>query len=244
MAKAALDELAATRAREPLHGRDRRRRDASEPARRPGLRHRGPPTSCAPCSSGLGSDGTVSANKNSIKIIGEGTDLHAQGYFVLRLEEGRAAHGLAPAVRTAPDPLHLPDPVGRTSSRATSSSGSSAPTCSRSPPRARPSCSTARTGRTRCGSTCPSRPAGRSSTSSLRMFVVDGYRVAKEAGLGTRVNTVLQTCFFALADILPLDEAVVGDQGRDREDLRQARRDRAHAELRRRRRRDRRAATR
>ena len=42
----------------------------------------------------------------------------------------------------------------------------------------------------------------------LRMFVVDGYRVAKEAGLGTRVNTVLQTCFFAIADILPLDEAV------------------------------------
>jgi pyruvate-ferredoxin/flavodoxin oxidoreductase len=42
----------------------------------------------------------------------------------------------------------------------------------------------------------------------LRMFVVDGYAVAKEAGLGTRVNTVLQTCFFALADVMPIDEAI------------------------------------
>ncbi len=42
----------------------------------------------------------------------------------------------------------------------------------------------------------------------LRFYVVDGYRVAKEAGLGTRINTVLQTCFFALTEILPLDEAI------------------------------------
>ena len=42
----------------------------------------------------------------------------------------------------------------------------------------------------------------------LRLFVVDGYAIAKEAGLGTRINTVLQTCFFALADIFPIDEAV------------------------------------
>ena len=42
----------------------------------------------------------------------------------------------------------------------------------------------------------------------LRFFVVDGYAVAKEAGLGTRINTVMQTCFFALAGVLPIDEAV------------------------------------
>ena len=42
----------------------------------------------------------------------------------------------------------------------------------------------------------------------IRLFVVDGYRVAKEAGLGTRVNTVLQTCFFALSKVLPVQEAV------------------------------------
>ena len=42
----------------------------------------------------------------------------------------------------------------------------------------------------------------------VRFFVVDGYAVAKEAGLGTRVNTVLQTCFFALAGVMPVDEAI------------------------------------
>jgi pyruvate-ferredoxin/flavodoxin oxidoreductase len=42
----------------------------------------------------------------------------------------------------------------------------------------------------------------------LRLFVVDGYRVAKEADLGSRVNTVLQTCFFALAGVLPVDDAI------------------------------------
>ena len=52
------------------------------------------------------------------------------GLLRLRLEEGGRGHRLAPAVRAAPDPLHLPDPRRRTSSPATSSSGSSAPTCS------------------------------------------------------------------------------------------------------------------
>src|SRR5690606_27984309 len=42
----------------------------------------------------------------------------------------------------------------------------------------------------------------------LRFYVVDGYRVAQEAGLGNRINTVMQTCFFALADILPREQAL------------------------------------
>ena len=58
---------------------------------------------------GLGSDGTVGANKASIKIIGESTDLYAQGYYVLRLEEVRVGHGVAPALRSRADPLDVPD---------------------------------------------------------------------------------------------------------------------------------------
>ena len=50
---------------------------------------------------GLGSDGTVSANKNSIKIIGEHTDLHAQGYFVYDSKKAGVGHRLPPAVRSA-----------------------------------------------------------------------------------------------------------------------------------------------
>ena len=58
---------------------------------------------------GLGSDGTVGANKNSIKIIGEETDHYAQGYFVYDSKKAGRDDGLAPALRAAPDPLPVPD---------------------------------------------------------------------------------------------------------------------------------------
>ena len=54
---------------------------------------------------GLGSDGTVGANKNSIKIIGEETDNYAQGYFVYDSKKSGAHHHLAPALRPAADPV-------------------------------------------------------------------------------------------------------------------------------------------
>ncbi len=62
---------------------------------------------------GLGSDGTVGANKNSIKIIGEDTPNYAQGYFRVRLEKGRRGDRLAPALRPAPHPPDLPDQLGQ-----------------------------------------------------------------------------------------------------------------------------------
>ena len=57
---------------------------------------------------GLGSDGTVGANKASVKIIGEGTDLFAQGYFVYDSQEVRLGHLVPPALRAQADPLHVP----------------------------------------------------------------------------------------------------------------------------------------
>ena len=55
---------------------------------------------------GLGADGTVGANKNSIKIIGEETDNYAQGYFVYDSKKSGSVTDLAPALRPAADPLH------------------------------------------------------------------------------------------------------------------------------------------
>ena len=78
---------------------------------------------------GLGADGTVGANKNSIKIIGEETAELRAGLLRLRLEEVGLDHDLAPAVRAAADPLHLPDLDRRTSSPATSSRSWSGSTC-------------------------------------------------------------------------------------------------------------------
>ena len=68
---------------------------------------------------GLGSDGTVGANKNSIKIIGDHTDMYAQGYFVYDSKKSGGITDLAPALRQDAHPVRLPHRRRRTSSPAT-----------------------------------------------------------------------------------------------------------------------------
>ena len=72
----------------------------------------------------------------------------------------------------------------------------------------------------------------------LKFYVVDAYHVAREAQMGVRINTIMQTCFFKLANVIPADEAIAQIKDADQEDLRQegGRQDR-RAELRGRRRR-------
>ena len=60
----------------------------------------------------------------------------------------------------------------------------------------------------RSGNTSRSRCRRAILDKRLRFFVVDAQRIATAAGLGPRINTILQTCFFALADVLPLDQAI------------------------------------
>jgi pyruvate-ferredoxin/flavodoxin oxidoreductase len=156
---------------------------------------------------GLGSDGTVSANKNTIKIIGEGTDLHAQGFFVY---DSKKAGGLTVShLRFGPRPIrstylirsanvvavHQFERLERADVLSVAAEG--ATFLLNSP-----------YGPGEVWEHLPEATRRHIVDKHLRMFVVDGYKVAKEAGLGTRVNTVLQTCFFAIADILPPDEAV------------------------------------
>ena len=156
---------------------------------------------------GLGSDGTVSANKNTIKIIGEATDLHAQGYFVY--DSKKAGSVTVSHLRFGPRPIrstylirsanvvavHQFERLERTDVLALAAEG--ATFLLNSP-----------YGADEVWAHLPETTRRHIVDKHLRMFVVDGYRVAKDAGLGTRVNTVLQTCFFAIADILPQDEAV------------------------------------
>ena len=80
--------------------------------------------------------------------------------------------------------------------------------------------------RTRSGSDLPRAVQEQIIDKELRFYVVDAERVAREAGLGGRINTVMQTCFFALSGVLPRDEAIAEIKRRDQEDLRQARRGR------------------
>jgi pyruvate-ferredoxin/flavodoxin oxidoreductase len=161
---------------------------------------------------GLGSDGTVSANKNSIKIIGEHTDLHAQGYFVY--DSKKAGAVTASHLRFGPQPIrssylirranfvacHQFERLERTDVLALAAPGGTFLLNSPYGPE-------------EVWGHLPVETRRRITELGIRLFVVDGYAVAKAAGLGTRVNTVLQTCFFALANVMPIDEAIAAIKG-------------------------------
>ena len=155
---------------------------------------------------GLGSDGTVGANKNSVKIIGENTELCAQGYFVY--DSRKAGAVTVSHLRFDPAPIDAPYLITEADFVA----------CHQFEFLERMDVlSAARPGAT----VLLNSPYGPDNTweqlplevqqqildKELRLFVVDADGIAKDAGLGRRVNTVLQTCFFALAEVLPFEAA-------------------------------------
>ena len=157
---------------------------------------------------GLGADGTVGANKNSIKIIGEETVRVRAGLLRLRLEEVGVEDDIAPAVRAAADSVDLPRaarplrrlspvPVRRTRSR-----------CCAKPLMGRCSCSTVRSVRTAYGTNCRASMQAELIRKRIRLYVIDADTVATDAGMAGRVNTIMQTCFFAISGVLPREEAI------------------------------------
>lgn len=156
---------------------------------------------------GLGSDGTVGANKNSIKIIGENTDNYAQGYFVYDSKKSGAitishlrfgseqirstylvnkANFIAchqPIFLERYDMLKDAVPGGvfllNTSSTADE-----------------------------VWDTLPRLVQEQIINKKLRFYVIDAYKVAQDSGMRNQINTVMQTCFFAISGVLPRDEAI------------------------------------
>ncbi|MEA3290911.1 MAG: pyruvate:ferredoxin (flavodoxin) oxidoreductase, partial [Pseudomonadota bacterium] len=156
---------------------------------------------------GLGADGTVGANKNSIKIIGENTDLHAQGYFVYDSKKSGAQ--TVSHLRFGPDPIRAPyliesagfiachkfDFVYKVDILKHAAPGAvfllNAPF-----------------GPEAVWDQLP-RPLQQTILDrGIELHVIDASKVARESGMGTRTNTVMQTCFFALSGVLPRDEAI------------------------------------
>jgi pyruvate-ferredoxin/flavodoxin oxidoreductase len=156
---------------------------------------------------GLGADGTVGANKNSVKIIGENTDLYAQGYFVY--DSRKSGSVTTSHLRFDPSPIEAPYLIGdadfvachqfaflqKMDVLAVASRG--ATVLLNSP-----------FGPEKVWDELPVEVQQDIIEKELRLFVVDADGIADDAGLGRRVNTVLQTCFFALTALLPMDEAV------------------------------------
>src|SRR6202162_232717 len=156
---------------------------------------------------GLGSDGTVGATRNTVKIIGEQTDLFAQGYFVL--DSKKSGSVTTSHLRFGPRPIRSTYLVQRAGFVACHQFGFLEKVDV--------------LGRAADGGTFllnspfgPDEAWGRIPVevqtqiidTRLRFYVIDASRVARDAGLPGRVNTVLQVCYFALAGVLPQDKAI------------------------------------
>jgi pyruvate-ferredoxin/flavodoxin oxidoreductase len=158
---------------------------------------------------GLGSDGTVSANKNSIKIIGEQTELYAQGYFVYDSKKSGAV--TISHLRFGEQPIH--------STYLVEDDEADFVACHQPVfldrydmlEKAKVGGTFVLNSETGAESVWDSLPASyqqRIIDKQLRFYVIDAYRVANEAGLGKRINTIMQTCFFAISGVLPQEQAI------------------------------------
>src|SRR5215469_9737131 len=156
---------------------------------------------------GLGSDGTVGANKESIKIIGENTPNYAQGYFVYDSKKSGAM--TISHLRFGPRPIrstylvskanfvgcHQPgfleryDVIGQVAPNGTFLLNTPF-------------------GPDQIWNHLPESVQEQLMAKRPRFFVIDAHKVAHETGMGGRINTIMQTCFFAISGVLPRDEAI------------------------------------
>ena len=156
---------------------------------------------------GLGADGTVGANKNSIKIIGEETDNFAQGYFVYDSKKSGAM--TTSHLRFGPKPLHSSYLITKASFVACHQFSflERFDVLKAAEPGATFLLNSAY-GPDDVWSRLPRTVQRQIIEKKLKFYVIDGYEVAKKTGMGGRVNTIMQTCFFAISGVLPRAEAI------------------------------------
>ncbi len=158
---------------------------------------------------GLGSDGTVSANKNAIKIIGEETQNHAQGYFVY--DSKKAGSVTISHLRFGPQPIRAPYQIGENRADFVACHQFSFLERFDVLKYARPGgifLLASRYGPEEVWDHLPIEVQQEMVEKKLRFFVIDAHSVARETGMGGRINTVMQTCFFALSGVLPREQAI------------------------------------
>jgi pyruvate-ferredoxin/flavodoxin oxidoreductase len=156
---------------------------------------------------GLGSDGTVGANKNSIKIIGENTDLYTQGYFVY--DSRKSGSVTTSHLRFGPEKIHSAYLISQASFIAChqftfidridmlkfAERGATFLLNSPFAPEA-------------VWQHLPETVQQTIIEQDIKFYVIDAYKVARSAGMGNRINTVMQTCFFAISGIIPKEKAI------------------------------------
>ncbi|HZZ86220.1 MAG TPA: pyruvate:ferredoxin (flavodoxin) oxidoreductase [Anaeromyxobacteraceae bacterium] len=156
---------------------------------------------------GLGADGTVGANKNSIKIIGEDTDNFAQGYFVY--DSKKSGSVTISHLRFGPKPIHSAYLVSKANFVACHQSQflEKYEMLELAAPGATFLLNTQH-GPKEVWDTLPLEVQQQLVEKKLKLYVIDAYDVAKKTGMGVRINTIMQTCFFAISGVLPREEAI------------------------------------
>ena len=158
---------------------------------------------------GLGSDGTVSANKNTIKIIGEATDLNAQGYFVYDSKKSGAI--TVSHLRFGPKPIHSTYLIAENDANfigchqtiflarydMLANAAENAVFLLNTPESV-----------DEVWDSLPAKMQEQMIAKNIRFYVIDGYAVADKSGMGKRINTIMQTCFFAISGVLPQKDAI------------------------------------
>jgi len=156
---------------------------------------------------GLGADGTVSSNKAAIRIIGDTTSLWCQGHFVY--DSKKAGATTVSHLRFGPNPIrstylirragfvaiHDPGFLERLDVLEPADVGATVLLNTPTPPED-------------LWASLPRDAQQLLAERRCRLFAIDAYRVAEDHGLGRRINTIMSTCFFSLAGVLPRDEAV------------------------------------
>jgi pyruvate-ferredoxin/flavodoxin oxidoreductase len=156
---------------------------------------------------GLGADGTVGANKNSIKIIGESTELYAQGYFVY--DSKKSGSRTVSHVRFGPEPIEAPYLIASANFIG----------CHQFNfiekvdvlENARPGATfllNSPFGPDAVWDQLPRELQAKIIGLKLKVYVIDASKVAHDTGMAGRTNTIMQTCFFALSGVLPREAAI------------------------------------
>jgi pyruvate-ferredoxin/flavodoxin oxidoreductase len=156
---------------------------------------------------GLGSDGTVGANKNSIKIIGSETPNFAQGYFVY--DSKKSGSMTTSHLRFGPNPIRSTYLITRASFVACHNFSflEKMDVLEAAMPGAVFLLNSIYSA-AEVWEKLPKTTQEEMIAKKIEFYVIDGYKVAREAGMGTRINTIMQTCFFAISGVLPRDEAI------------------------------------
>lgn len=156
---------------------------------------------------GLGSDGTIGANKDSIKIIGQHTDLNIQGYFVY--DSKKAGSTTVSHLRFGPRPiqstylitsanfiaLHQPTLLDTFDFLRNAADGATFLINSPMPA-------------DKLWESLPARMQKQIQEKHIKVYTIDAFSVARQTGMGGRINTIMQTCFFALSNVIPSVDAI------------------------------------